>query len=765
MDCKYLVLIPLLPLLGALFHLIIGRRLGRGWLVNFVALGSVFGAFVTALVLISGPLLDVYGQWKSGGGLAAAPALQQTLYTWIEVGNLKLDLAFRLDTMSAMMVLIITFVGSLIHIYSVGYMAEDPRYATYFGYLNLFTGSMLILVLAANLPVMFIGWEGVGMCSYLLIGFWFTEEANANAGRKAFVVNRIGDFAFILGMCLLFWQVGSLDFSQLNSETAQQIFQKPYLGGASIAMFAGVLLFIGACGKSAQIPLYVWLPDAMAGPTPVSALIHAATMVTAGVYMVARLSLLYMSSATAMAVVAGIGALTALVAAIMAFAQTDLKKVLAYSTVSQLGFMFVGVGVGAYVAGLFHLLTHAFFKAGLFLGAGSVMHAMSGSGDIRKMGGLRKKLPFTHITFLIYCLAIAGIVPFSGFFSKDEILAGAFFSHAEGWISVYGELLWCILSVAALGTAFYMFRLYYLVFGGTECRADADVQAHIHESPPTMTVPLLILAGFTCVLGLIGLPHLHVLEDLGIANLLGKWLEPALYAQNVSPHSAGAILGLMGVALLIGIAGIVAAWATYRSGPSRALEKATAEAPFAGLYRVVFNKFYVDELYERMFIRPFRRLAMITYQFVDHFLIDMIFVRGSAGVVDITGRTVRLFQNGRVKRYLVAVLLGSALIVYYSTKTPAVGIGYKEIVDANGTPTGQVAFYPKVGQGPGSNGAQVQWYFSAESFAAKTPDTTVAMPTHQFSKPDQYQITLEWRSPMFSEAVRTTRTITVQGGL
>src|SRR5262245_13047380 len=492
-----LVWIPLLPLIGALINLVIGRYLSRP-AIHTIAIAAVVASCGLAVYAVFGPLLEEFRAGRGGVGIT------QVAYTWIEVGAFRAQLAFRLDTLSGVMVLIVTFIGALIHIYSTGYMAHDPRYSAFFGYLNLFTGSMLILVLAANMPVMFIGWEGVGLCSYLLIGFWFENDALASACRKSFVVNRIGDFAFLLGMFLLFWATkdlnmgdgGSLDFAGLKSPVVGPRYIAPFPGVDRLATIAGILLFIGACGKSAQVPLFVWLPDAMAGPTPVSALIHAATMVTAGVYMVCRMSFLYASSTTALGVVAGIGLVTALAAAFMAFAQTDMKKVLAYSTVSQLGFMFVAAGTGNWTAAIFHLGTHAFFKACLFLGAGSVMHALehAGSktpGEIMTMGGLRGRLPITRITFLISCLAIAGFPLFSGFFSKDEILAGAFTVHPPAWPGWVGIALWVGLLIAAFGTAFYMWRLYFLVFGG-EARSEAA--GHAHESPPSMTVPLIVLA-------------------------------------------------------------------------------------------------------------------------------------------------------------------------------------------------------------------------------------------------------------------------------
>jgi NADH-quinone oxidoreductase subunit L len=772
-------LIPALPLAGAAINLIAGRHMSRR-AVHTVAVLAVAAAFVYALFLVvpvpfagkGGLLWHLFRDWKASGspetmaGLFSKPFVDP----WIQVGNLRIDLAFRMDTLAAVMVLIITFVGLLIHIYSTGYMSEEPRYAAYFGYLNLFTGAMLILVLGNNLPVMFIGWEGVGLCSYLLIGFWFTEEAFAYAGRKAFIVNRIGDFAFLLGICLLFWSVGTLDFwakgdgASLMSAASVETYKSTLWSGERLATFAGVLLFIGACGKSAQIPLYVWLPDAMAGPTPVSALIHAATMVTAGVYMVARMSFLFAHSTTAMAVVAGVGALTALFAAIMAFAQTDLKRVLAYSTVSQLGFMFVGVGVGAYAAGIFHLMTHAFFKAGLFLGAGSVMHAMSGSGDITKMGGLRKKLPYTHISFLVYCLAIAGIVPFAGFFSKDEILAGAFGADAAGWFELYGEVLWAVLSIAALGTAFYMFRLYFLVFAG-ENRSDEETRAHIHESPPSMTGVLVILAAFTCVIGLVGLPHLSFLPH-GVQNVLGQWLNASLVdfdrgsLKDAIPEahfSDVALMGLMGAALAIGIAGIAAAAALYRKGPSGVVDRFTLGAG-AELYRVVKNKFYVDELYDRIILRPFRAASQAIFEVIDRFLIDWIIVDGSAFVVDVFGRMARWFQNGQVQRYMVGLVVGGALILFFATRSQA---DFEWWQSAPLT----VEFEADVGAGPGSDGAIAEFDFDGDGRSDwtgtwKQGDQPLRA-TWTFSRPGQHTVTMWLTDNVFHGRGEVEQTVTV----
>ncbi|HUH05517.1 MAG TPA: NADH-quinone oxidoreductase subunit L, partial [Kofleriaceae bacterium] len=667
----------------------------------------------------------------------------------IWVGDLKIEMAFRMDTLAAVMCLIVTGVGTLIHIYSTGYMATEPRFAAYFGYLNLFTGSMLLLVLGANLPVMFIGWEGVGMCSYLLIGFWFDKEANATAGRKAFIVNRIGDFAFILGMLLLYWGLtkdggsSSLSFTELSTPAAKDMFESTLWYGERFAAFAGILLFIGAAGKSAQIPLYVWLPDAMAGPTPVSALIHAATMVTAGVYMVARMSYLYASSTTAMAIVAGIGALTALAAAFMAFAQTDLKKVLAYSTVSQLGFMFVAVGVGAYWVGIFHVATHAFFKAGLFLGAGSVMHAMSGSGDIMKMGGLAKRIKITHITFLIFCLAIAGFPLLSGFFSKDEIVASAFFTEQEGWWVHFGKLLAGMLILAAAGTALYMFRMYFLVFHG-ECRADEETQDHIHESPISMTGPLVVLAIFAIFAGLFGLPHLAGFSSL--ANhipQLGDWIAPSVRT-GVAGHasSAGLAWGLMGAATLAGLGGIAVAWFLYGRGvPSPLVNRFVDSGPGARVYDLSKNKLYVDEGYEWVFLKPFRWLARGLWEFADKFVIDLIFVNGAAFVVGLFGRAARWVQNGQVQRYLTGVLVGGALIVYFATRPSAEmkitvhnegvaaikgeilaivaanpddlnaqRLAVRKLLDEKGIQPYFVSLQGNAGAGPGAVGSTLVWY-------------------------------------------------------
>ncbi|HVV86939.1 MAG TPA: NADH-quinone oxidoreductase subunit L [Kofleriaceae bacterium] len=736
---NFLWVVPFLPLLGAFLNLTFGRHLSRST-VHFIAVASVAAAFFTAFYLVvgfwtpsqalhwqHGPLWKAYDYWKANGR-AGTFGVSERVWTWIQAGDFRIEMQFNLDPLSSVMILIVTFCSSLIHIYSTGYMEHEPRYAAYFGYLNLFTGAMLILVLGSSLPVMFIGWEGVGLCSFLLIGFWFENEAYANAGRKAFVVNRIGDFAFLLGMFLLWWATHgsdgghSLDFQMLRqvgeagvANGGHGIYEQTFWWRERLAAAAGVLLFIGAAGKSAQIPLYVWLPDAMAGPTPVSALIHAATMVTAGVYMVARLSFLYAASTTAMGVVAVIGACTALAAAFMAFAQVDLKKVLAYSTVSQLGFMFVGVGTGNWTAAIFHLMTHAFFKACLFLGAGSVMHGMEGSGDIRIMGGLKKYLPITRITFLVACLSIAGFPLTAGFFSKDSILAGAWAAHGDGWPMWFGKMLWGMLIVAALGTAFYMWRLYFLVFEGPY-RGKEQV-AHPHESPVAMTAPLVILATLALVAGFLGVPHVFGHNE--VLTLLPRWLsysvKPMYTAEgvaSVTPHmSAGLEWGLMAVATLIGLLGIGIAYALYgRSfpgGPSPWVDRFTSSEPGRGLYEASKNKLWVDELYDAVLVRPFRLLARGTFEIVDRFVIDTVVVNGSAFVVGTFGRIARWFQNGQVQRYLVGLLVGAAAIFLWTSRAEHPTFKYRLTAD------GGVQFKAEPGHGLRKN-AQVAWDFDGD---------------------------------------------------
>jgi NADH-quinone oxidoreductase subunit L len=645
-------LIPLLPFLGATFLILFGRKLARDT-VFWIASLAIAAA---CLVALDGFFLELPS--------AGAGGLQDVVTTWIATGDLHVDLAFRMDALSGVMCLVITFIGFLIHVFAAGYMAEDPDYARFFAYLNLFCGAMLVLVLGDSLPVMFIGWEGVGLCSYLLIGFWYSSTANADAGKKAFITNRIGDLGFLIGMFLLFYYSGTLSMPEIAaSATPGGPLMAPLWLGQPVAFWVAVFLFIGATGKSAQIPLYVWLPDAMAGPTPVSALIHAATMVTAGVYMIARMHAVYLLVPAAMAIVAIVGAATAMFAAIIGFAQNDFKKVLAYSTVSQLGFMFAGVGTSNFDGGVFHLVTHAFFKAGLFLCAGSVMHAMSGSGDIRIMGGLRKKLPITHGVFFVCWLAICGIPIFSGFFSKDSIIAGAWATEIYGehlaWV---GKLVCVMLMLAALGTAFYMSRLYFLVFSGDETRADEHTRHHIHESPPIMTMPLVVLALGATFVGLVGLPG--GLFDHPEYNLLAHQLEPVMGPELEVPHAVEG--GFMAASFLIAVIGIGLAAAFYRGGykePARAFG-----AKFPGFLRLVQDKFRIDELYDAVIIRPIRAISRAIFLFVDRVLVDKVLVEGTGVIVDVFSRVARAVQGGDGQRYMAVFAIGVALLVHFATQ-------------------------------------------------------------------------------------------------
>jgi NADH-quinone oxidoreductase subunit L len=677
--------IPLLPLLGAAFNLIVGRKLGRSP-VHLVACGTVLGSLAVGLVAT---FQHLYPLWKlaSHAGAGAAPTLTASLFDWITAGRVSIKLGLLFDPLAAVMVFVITFVGFLIHVYSTGYMREDPDYARFFGYLNLFTGSMLMLVLGDNLVTLFVGWEGVGVCSYLLIGFWYDKDgtrkvgdANATAGKKAFITNRVGDFAFVIGMLLIFSVTGTLSIGELAGSTGKlmHVFAPFGVKTVSVAALAGLLLLIGATGKSAQIPLYVWLPDAMAGPTPVSALIHAATMVTAGVYMIARLNFVFMLSPTLMGVVALVGAATAFYAATIGLAQNDIKKVLAYSTISQLGYMFLAVGVGAFSAGIFHLFTHAFFKACLFLGAGSVIHAMSGRQDIREMGGLWRKMPLTGKTFLVSCLAIAGIVPFSGFFSKDEILWRAISTANPGlWPSALPAVLYALALAGAACTAFYMFRLFFLTFWGPETRAGEETARHVHESPASMTMPLVVLAFGAAVVGLLGMPGV-VEHKLQLPNLFHHWLAPVVdrgaqiaagvpriapLGPNAYAQSSGLEVALALLSLAVAAAAIWAAWRWYRGGPSEQAERLAKRYP--GLHRLVVDKYRIDELYGWLVVKPLRGLALVLWKAVDAFFIDLLGVNGSAAIVDVVGRISRRLHNGNVQRYVVALVTGVAAVVIW----------------------------------------------------------------------------------------------------
>ncbi len=611
-------LVPLFPLLGFLLNGLF-RNLSKS-LVSIIGCGSILASFVISCILF----FDV----RSGGALPV-----QSLFPFINIDSFKIDFAFQVDQLSSLFLLIITGVGFLIHVYSTSYMHDekDEHFARYFAYLNLFVFSMLLLVLGANYVIMFIGWEGVGLCSYLLIGYWFKNDSYNYAAKKAFVMNRIGDLGFLLGIFWLLSKLGTANYNDVFAHTAQ-------LSSTDITGIT-VLLFIGAMGKSAQIPLYTWLPDAMAGPTPVSALIHAATMVTAGIYMVARSNALYSLSAVAENLVAIVGIATALFAATIAIKQNDIKKVLAYSTVSQLGYMFLGLGVGAYTGAVFHVMTHAFFKALLFLGAGSVIHAIHNQQDIRYMGGLKKYLPVTHITFLIGCLAISGIPPFSGFFSKDEILAAAYAKNPVYWV----------LGVIGAGmTAFYMFRLYATTFLG-EFRGTEEQKNHLHESPLAITTPLFILAVLAVIGGFVNVP-----EVFGGKSTLHNFLKPVLTTENTFELSSSKDYMLMGVSVAVAVIAILIALAKYIKKPELGEPK--------GLGKVLANKWYVDEIYNAIIVNPLAALGAFFKNVVDKSGIDG-FVNGVGTFIQYSSRRLRLVQNGKVGSYILMMVF-SLLVLW-----------------------------------------------------------------------------------------------------
>jgi NADH-quinone oxidoreductase subunit L len=628
---EYFWLIPFIPGASALILAIFGKWLPKKY-VSYQACLSVFASFVMAVVSFLG-LLKVSPE---------SLPIVKTLFSWIVSGVFSANLSFQLDPLSIIMALVVTGVGFLIHVYSVGYMAHDKGYARYFTYLNLFTFAMLILVMASNIVLMFVGWEGVGLCSYLLIGFWFEKDSAASAGKKAFIVNRIGDAAFILGIFFILINLGSGEFKAINEAIG---------GGAvtqGLATLIALLLFVGATGKSAQIPLYVWLPDAMEGPTPVSALIHAATMVTAGVYMVSRMNLLFTLSGVAAHVVAVVGALTAIYAATMALTQNDIKRVLAYSTISQIGYMFIGCGVGAYAAGMFHLYTHAFFKSLLFLAAGSVMHALSGELDMRKMGGLRKYLPLTYPTFLVGAIAIAGIPFLSGFFSKDAILTHAF---AQGQY-----FIWALGIMGAVLTAFYMFRLIFLTFFGEE-RLDSHAKAHLHESPRVMTVPLVILAFFSVAAGYVGLPV--VLGEK--ANLFTRFLEPVIKPGHEVHLAVSTEWLLILISVAVALCGIYIAYVFYLRSP-KTPHILVSHLP--KVYKLLYNKYYVDEIYKAVFVNPMVKGSEAVYDNFDLKVIDGT-INGTAKATGFTGKALSFLQSGLVKDYALAMLLGIILFLGY----------------------------------------------------------------------------------------------------
>ena len=617
---KLVYLIPFFPLVGFLINGLMRNSLSKT-LSGIIGSGAILASFIVSLVLF----FDV----KTNGAMAVNP-----LFTFIKTTGLQIDFAFQVDQLSSIFLLIITGIGFLIHIYSTSYMHEEEshHFARYFAYLNLFVFSMLLLVLGANFVIMFIGWEGVGLCSYLLIGYWFKNNNYNYAAKKAFVMNRIGDLGFLLA---LFWVI-----NKLGTANYADVFANLSKLSTTDVTAITMLLFVGAMGKSAQIPLYTWLPDAMAGPTPVSALIHAATMVTAGIYMIARSNALFSLSEFTMHFIAIIGLVTALFSATIAIKQNDIKKVLAYSTVSQLGYMFLGLGCGAFTGAVFHVMTHAFFKALLFLGAGSVIHAMHHEQDIRKMGGLKKKLPITHITFLLGCIAISGIPPFSGFFSKDEILAAAF---------AHNKIYWVLGVVGACMTAFYMFRLYSTTFLGN-FRGTHNQEHHLHESPKAMTFPLIVLAILSVVGGLIGIP-----EILGGSHQLHHFLSPVLTSEKAHSIDHSTEYMLMGISVTLAAIAILFAINKFSKKPE--LEDAQ------GFGKVLENKWYVDELYDTIISKPILWLSNFFKNIVEKSGIDGA-VNGVGKFVQYSSRQIRLVQSGQVGSYILMMIAAFVVIIF-----------------------------------------------------------------------------------------------------
>jgi NADH-quinone oxidoreductase subunit L len=651
-----LLLIALLPFLGFLVNAAVGRRLSKA-VSGAVACAAIIGSFAFAVLAVFRLLAQE----------PDARVIEERIYSWIASGTFRADFSLLLDPLSAVMILVVTGIGSLIHVYSTAYMHEEtpPEYARYFSYLNLFAGFMLLLVLGSNFLVMFVGWEGVGLCSYLLIGFWFQKKSASDAGKKAFIVNRIGDFGFVLGVLLLWTAFGTVEFRSVAESVAAYAPEETF-GRLSLIT---LLLFVGATGKSAQIPLHVWLPDAMEGPTPVSALIHAATMVTAGVYMIGRNAVLFAHAPDTLAIIAAVGAATALMAGTIGLVQNDIKRVLAYSTVSQLGYMFLAMGVGAFGAGIFHLYTHAFFKALLFLGSGAVIHALAGEQDLRRMGGLKAHLPITYRTFLIGALAIAGVPGLAGFFSKDEIL---FRTFANGH-----QLLWIVGILTSLLTALYMFRLVFLAFHGTPNAhpapstqhssshgdgapgaADHQPGTHLHDAPPAMALALVVLAVGSIAAGYIGLPH-----ALGGSNRLEQFLAPSFAAGEAAGEGhEGLELGLMGVSTLVAAAGIGLAVFFFLRNRHAADEMARR---FAGLHRLLSNKYYVDEIYDAAIVQPVRILSEEgLWKRLDARVIDGA-VNGVAETVGGMGELLRRLQTGSVRAYAASVFVGVVCILGY----------------------------------------------------------------------------------------------------
>ncbi len=651
MNPSWIWLTIALPLVGFLVNgtLALVRPNAKG-LVSIVGPGVLFAAFAVAAGIFA-------GQWSH----PPQHPIVVPLWDWIDAGTLKIGFNLQVDQLSLVMLLVVTGVGSLIHLFSVGYMKEDPGYARYFSYLNLFVVFMLVLVLGSSLPVLFVGWEGVGLCSYLLIGFWYLDKVNADAGKKAFIVNRIGDFGVLIAMFLVFWTLGSLEFSDVVSRASATY----PVGGVAVTTIT-LFLFLGCVGKSAQIPLYVWLPDAMAGPTPVSALIHAATMVTAGVYLVARTSVLFSMAPLSSSVVAGIGALTAIFAATIGLKQYDIKRVLAYSTVSQLGYMFIGVGSAAYAAGIFHLVTHAFFKALLFLGSGSVIHAMhhayhashshEDAQDMRNMGGLRRYLPATFWLMLIATLAIAGVPPLSGFFSKDEILAAA---YGQGASQPIYYVYWALGVVAAFLTAFYMMRLVAMTFLG-ENRTGAVEREHLHEAPAVMTGPLVILGILALIGGVINLPAFAGGHE-GLEQWLKPVLEPAEAHLKVRMPEGTAELALIGAAVVIALLGL---WLGYRTTVAKPIPVAKDAPEEVGFAKVLYHKYYVDEIYQSLIVRPLVATSrFFLWRFFDQGVIDGAAVNGSAGLARGIGWLGSRLQSGQLGLYVIVFVIGAVWLI------------------------------------------------------------------------------------------------------
>jgi NADH-quinone oxidoreductase subunit L len=618
----------LLPLLGFLINGLLGKKLSKN-LAGIIGSGTILGSFAISCIYFFGLI----------GG---KPTVDVKVFDWISFGAVHIDFGVLIDQLSATWLMVVTGIGFLIHVYSIGYMHDDEGFQRFFAYLNLFIFFMLLLVLGNNFVVMFIGWEGVGLCSYLLIGFWYKNQSYNDAAKKAFVMNRIGDLGFLIGMFILLYNYHTLNFAALQQAVA---------GGADhhVMVWVTMFLFIGACGKSAQIPLYTWLPDAMAGPTPVSALIHAATMVTAGIFMICRANFLYILAPETLHVIAVVGAATALFAATIGVMQNDIKKVLAYSTVSQLGLMFMALGFGAFSSGVFHVVTHAFFKACLFLGSGSVIHAMGGEQDIRKMGGLRKWMPVTFATFLLATLAISGIPPFAGFFSKDEILGKAF---------EHSKVLWAVASFASMLTAYYMFRLVFLTFF-TPFRGTHEQEHHLHESPATITFPLIVLGTLSVVGGFIGLPPV-----ISPNHWLQNFLAPVFIATQghteVAEISPGMEWMLIGIAVAAAIVSIT--WAYVRFISKRVLP--AEDGKLSGFASLVYHKYRVDEIYEVLIVKPLLIASEWGYEVVDKVLVDGVVV-WSGKLSMMTGKQLRQLQSGNIGFYLLMMVVGIIGIFVY----------------------------------------------------------------------------------------------------